>query len=65
MVLHDHPLKALDTVQNEALPLCLGAFRTSPADSLEVEADVRINVFTVYYSLFIQNHESHSSSYAV
>jgi len=30
--------KQLDTVANQALRLCLGAFRTSPATSLQVEA---------------------------
>ena len=29
----------LDPIQNHGLRLCLGAFRTSPADSLAVEAD--------------------------
>ena len=32
-------LKMLDPIQNHGLRLCLGAFRTSPADSLAVEAD--------------------------
>src|SRR5206468_11538353 len=29
----------LDPVQNQALPLCLGAFRTSPVESLQTEAN--------------------------
>ena len=33
-------LKELDTVQNEALRICTGAFRSSPATSLQVEAGV-------------------------
>ncbi len=32
-------LKMLDPVQNHGIRLCLGAFWTSPADSLAVEAD--------------------------
>ncbi len=32
-------LKVLDPIQNHGLRLCLSAFRTSPADSLAVEAD--------------------------
>ena len=32
------PLKYLDTVQNSGLRLCLGAFRTSPIESMHVEA---------------------------
>jgi ribonuclease HI len=32
-------IKQLDTIQNQALRLCLGAFRSSPADSLCVEAN--------------------------
>ncbi len=31
--------KILDPIQNQALRLCLGAFRSSPIDSLEVEAN--------------------------
>ena len=29
----------LDPIQNQALRLCLGAFRTSPVESLRVEAN--------------------------
>lgn len=32
-------LQMLDPIQNQALRLCLGAFRTSPAKSLQVEAE--------------------------
>ena len=32
-------LKKLDTIQNQALRICLGAFRTSPIASLHVEAN--------------------------
>ena len=32
-------IKRLDTVHNQGLRLCLGAFRTSPVQSLYVEAD--------------------------
>ena len=32
-------LKRLDTVQNQGLRICLGAFKTSPIDSLHVEAN--------------------------
>ena len=33
-------IKRLDTVHNQGLRLCLGAFRTSPVQSLYVEANV-------------------------
>jgi len=33
-------LRMLDPIQNHALRLCLGAYRTSPASSLCVEANV-------------------------
>ena len=33
-------IKMLDPIQNEALRLCLGAYKTSPVGSLEVEAGV-------------------------
>ena len=32
-------LRRLDTVQNQALRICLGAYKTSPIDSLHVEAN--------------------------
>ena len=32
-------LRILEPVQNQALRLCLGAFRTSPATSLHIEAN--------------------------
>ena len=32
-------IKLLEPVQNQALRVCLGACRTSPKESLEVEAD--------------------------
>jgi hypothetical protein len=33
-------IKMLDPIQNQCLRICLGAFRTSPADSLCVEANI-------------------------
>ena len=33
-------IKMLDPIQNECLRLCLGAYKTSPVESLEVEANV-------------------------
>ncbi|WP_411025452.1 hypothetical protein, partial [Salmonella sp. s55004] len=32
-------LKQIETIENEALRICLGAFRTSPISSLHVEAN--------------------------
>ena len=32
-------LKQIETIKNEALRICLGAFRTSPISSLHVEAN--------------------------
>ena len=32
-------IKQLDTIQNEALRICLGAFKSSPINSLHVEAN--------------------------
>ena len=37
--LHLNYLKMLDPVQHQAIRLCLNAFRTTPVDSLHVEAD--------------------------
>ena len=49
-------IKTLDTVQNQALRLCLGAFRTSPMESLYVEAGE--------YSLYYRRHKL-SMQYAI
>jgi len=49
-------LKKLETIQNQALRICLGAFRTSPIPSLHVEADelplhLRREKLSVQYAL--------------
>ena len=52
-------LKMLDPVQNQALRLCLGAFRTSPADSLCVEANEPLSTYhetSCQYSMPLELH---------
>jgi ribonuclease HI len=49
----------LDPIQNQALRLCLGAFRTSPVESLQIEANepplaLRRKQLSVLYSLRLQ-----------
>jgi ribonuclease HI len=51
----------LDPIQNQALRICLGAFRTSPADSLCVEAnepplDFRRRKLSLQYILKLQSY---------
>jgi len=51
----------LDPIQNQALRLCLGAFRTSPVESLQVEANepslaFRRNWLAVLYALKIRSN---------
>jgi len=53
-------LRRLDTVQNQALRLCLGAFRTSPITSLHVEANetpmhLRRKKLAIQYALKIRS----------
>ena len=54
-------LKRLETIQNQALRLCLGAFRTSPISSLHVEANepplhVRREQLAVQYALKLRTN---------
>jgi len=63
-------LKMLDPVQNQALRLCLGAFRTSPADSLCVEANepplhLRRNKLSVQYAVRVASHVSNPAREAI
>ena len=62
----------LDPVQNQALRLCLGAFRTSPADSLSVEANepplhlLRVrNKLSVQYAVRVASHVSNPAREAI
>src|SRR4030088_784562 len=53
----------LDPVQNQALKLCMGAFRTSPVDSLQVEAnepplDRRRNRLAIQYVTKLKSNPS-------
>ena len=63
MVLHVHPTKnMLNTVQNQALRLVLGAFRTSPAASIQVEAnesplDLRREKLSMQYALKLSSNK--------
>ena len=55
--------KMLDTIQNQALRICLGAFRTSPANSLCVEAnepplELRREQLSLMYALRLKCHSS-------
>ena len=54
-------LRMLDPVQNQALRLCLGAFRTSPVSSLHVEAnelplDIRCRKLAAQYCLKVSSN---------
>jgi len=56
-------LKMLDPIQNQALHLCLGAFRTSPADSLCVEGNepplhIRRNKLSIQYAVKVASDTS-------
>ena len=56
-------LRILDPVQNHALRLCLGAFRTSPASSLCVQANepplyIRRRMLSIQYSLRLGSSQS-------
>mgnify|MGYP001553615755 CR=1 FL=1 len=56
-------LRKLETVQNQALRLCLGAFRTSPISSLHVEANelpmhLRRQQLSLQYAVKLKNDES-------
>ena len=59
-------LKALDTIHHQGLRLCLGAFRTSPVDSLYVEAkepllDLRRLKLTLQYNVKLKaNIDNHA-----
>ena len=51
----------LDPIQNQALRVCLGAFRTSPVESLQVEANepplhLRRNKLSVQFALKLYAH---------
>ena len=52
-------LQMLDPIQNLSLMLCLGAFKTSPVESLQVEANElplrrRRNILAVLYAIKIK-----------
>ena len=56
-------VQMLDPIQNQALRLCLGAFRTTPVESLQVEANepplcTRRNKLALQYSLKVQSNPS-------
>jgi len=60
-------LQMLDPIQNQALGLCLGAFRTSPSSSLSVLANepplyIRRKKLSIQYSLKLSSHP-HNPSY--
>src|SRR4029077_13628840 len=57
-------LQMLDPIQNLSLRLCLGAFRTSPIESLQVEANepplsIRRNRLAVQYAIKIKSNSTH------
>ena len=63
-------LRRLDPIQNQALRLCLGAFRTSPATSLHVEAnempiELRRRRLASQYSIKIFRHNGPVQMYSV
>ena len=56
-------IQMLDPIQNQALRLCLGAFRTTPVESLQVEANepplsTRRNKLALQYALKVQSNPS-------
>src|SRR5580692_1019634 len=56
-------VQMLDPIQNQALRLCLGAFRTTPVESLQVEANepplvLRRNKLALQYALKVQSNPS-------
>jgi len=59
-------LQMLDPIQNQAVRLCLGAFRTSPASSLLVEAnemplDIRRRRLSAQYCLNVTSNTTNPS----
>ena len=51
-------IRRLDTVRNQGLRLCLGAFRTSPVQSLYVEAnDMRRTRLSLQYGVKLMSNE--------
>src|SRR5881396_3248915 len=57
----------LDPIQNQALRICLGAFRTSPVESLQVEAnepplDFRCQRLSLQYLCKLKSNPSHPAS---
>ena len=70
MVLQDRHIKRLDTVHNQGLRLCLGAFRTSPVQSLYVEAnepplDMRRTHLSLQYGVKLMSNEVNPAYSAV
>src|SRR3954465_4325399 len=70
MVLREsHTFHMLDPIQNQALRLCLGAFRTSPVESLRVEADepsLHLRRLGLSYLYIIKLHSnSHNPAYNI
>ena len=63
-------IKRLDTVHNQGLRLCLGAFRTSPVQSLYVEAnkpplDMRRTRLSLQYGVKLMSNEVNPAYSAV
>ena len=63
-------IKRLDTVHNQGLRLCLGAFRTSPVQSLYVEAnepplDMRRTCLSLQYGVKLMSNEVNPAFSAV
>ena len=60
-------VQMLDPIQNQALRICLGAFRTSPVVSLEVEADepplaIRRQKLSIQYACKLKSNPSHPAT---
>ena len=63
-------LQMLDPIQNLSLRLCLGAFRTSPVESLQVEANepplsFRRNRLAVQYALKIKSNSTNPAHHSI
>ena len=63
-------LQMLDPVQNLSLRLCLGAFRTSPIESLQVEANepplsIRRNRLAIQYAVKIKSNSTNPTHQSI
>ena len=70
MALNQRYLQILDSIQNLSLRLCLGAFRTSPIESLQVDAKepplgTRRNKLAVQYAIKIKSNPTNPAYHCI